>query len=199
MALLRGRIRPSEIEAETAAQIRQLQASGIQPTHVDTHKHAHLFPAVLEPVLRAAHHCGVRAIRNPFEPAWSLHATPGAPWKRRMQVKVLGVMRHTFRRLVRKHRFVTTNGSIGVLATGTLDKATLQALLKAMPKGTWELCCHPGYNDEDLCRVRTRLLESRNIERDALLATNFAGIELISFKALHRTAPANVQSTEHGK
>src|ERR1035437_9569410 len=50
--LLTGRIRSSEIEAETAAQIALLQSRGVVLTHIDTHKHVHIFPAVLRPVLR---------------------------------------------------------------------------------------------------------------------------------------------------
>jgi len=62
-----GRLAADEIEAEATAQIRKLQASGIPVTHLDSHKHTHLFPRVLRPLLRAAQRCGVRAIRNPFE------------------------------------------------------------------------------------------------------------------------------------
>ena len=65
---LSGRLKPQQVEAETGAQIRKLQAAGIDVSHVDTHKHVHLFPAVLQPVLRAARACGPRAIRNPFGP-----------------------------------------------------------------------------------------------------------------------------------
>ena len=81
---------------------------------------------------------------------------------------------------------MTTDGAIGILATGTLDAATITSLLLNMPEGTWELVTHPGYNDTDLAQVRTRLRASREIERQALLALeNFPGIERISFVDLH--------------
>ncbi len=73
--LFTGRIRSAEIEAETRAQIEFLQEKGLRLTHVDTHKHTHMFPAVLRAVLHAARACGIRAVRNPFEPAWALRAT----------------------------------------------------------------------------------------------------------------------------
>ncbi len=48
---------------------------------------------------------------------------------------------------------------------------TLAQILAALPPtGTYELCCHPGYNDPDLDRITTRLRTHRNIEREALLA-----------------------------
>jgi chitin disaccharide deacetylase len=169
--LMRGRIPEEEIEAEAVAQIRRIQATGVRVTHLDTHKHTHMFVRVLRPLLRAARTCGIMAIRNPFEPDWALAATHGAPSSRRLQVKLLRARRRAFLRLVSESGLATTDGAVGVLATGTLDEKTLQRLLTAMPDGTWELVCHPGYTDAMLDGVRTRLRESRAIEHAALLGT----------------------------
>ncbi len=62
----RGQLDPKQIESEVTAQIRKLQDAGVAVSHVDTHKHTHLFPQILRPILRAAKSCGVKAIRNPF-------------------------------------------------------------------------------------------------------------------------------------
>jgi hypothetical protein len=44
---------------------------------------------------------------------------------------------------------------------------------------------HPGYNDGDLAQAHTRLLASRETERQALRALEqFSDIELVSFAAL---------------
>ena len=131
-----------EIEAEASAQISLLQSRGVHLTHVDTHKHVHMFPAVLRPVLRAARAAGIRTVRNPFEPAWSLHATPHAPRLRRVQVSLLRRLEPAFHRIVAEEGFTTTDGAIGVLATGSLDAATVNSLLQQLPPGTWELVTH---------------------------------------------------------
>lgn len=169
--LLRGTIPEAEIEQEAVAQIRSIQAVGVHVTHLDTHKHTHMFARVLRPLLRAALQCGVGAIRNPFEPDWALRATRDAPAVRRIQVRLLRTQKREFLRLVERAGLATTDGAIGVLATGTLNAQTLESLLAAMPDGTWELVCHPGYFDEDLSNVRTRLRESRAVEHAALLET----------------------------
>uniref|UniRef100_E6PZ59 YdjC-like protein n=1 Tax=mine drainage metagenome TaxID=410659 RepID=E6PZ59_9ZZZZ len=180
--------RDEAIEAEAFAQIRGLQSSGLRLTHIDTHKHTHMFPAVLRPVLRAARRAGVRRVRNPFEPEWSARATPGAAWLRRAQVRVLRQFRAAFYRIVAEEGFVTTAGSIGVLATGTLDRSTVAALLGALPNDVWELVTHPGYHDSALAEVRTRLLASREVEIDALgLVATLSSIERIRFDALINT------------
>ena len=171
-----------EIEAEAAAQIALLQNRGIHLTHIDTHKHVHMFPAVLRPVLRAARAAGIRTVRNPFEPAWSLHATQGAPRLRRVQVSLLRRLQSSFHRIVAEEGFTTTAGAIGVLATGSLNAATIASLLRQLPRGTWELVTHPGYNDADLAHVHTRLRASRDTERLALeQLRQFPEIELVSF------------------
>ena len=183
--LYTGRIRSSEIESEARAQIEYLQYQGIRLTHIDTHKHTHVFRAVLRPVLRAARACGISAVRNPFEPAWSVRATHGAPWRRLAQVTAMRWLEPVSRRIMAENGFVTTRGTIAVAGTGTLDAAALRSLLRDLPDGTWELVTHPGYNDADLDRVRTRLRASRDVERAALLGLKeLPAIELGSFAGL---------------
>ncbi|MGO8759082.1 MAG: ChbG/HpnK family deacetylase [Terracidiphilus sp.] len=185
LRLLTRRIRGAEIEAEIAAQIDLLQNTGIRLTHVDTHKHLHIFPSVLRPLLRAARARGISAIRNPFEPAWALRAAHGAPWLRLAQTAAARWLEPVSRRILAEHSFTTTDGTIAVAGTGVLDAAMLHSLLRQMPAGTWELVTHPGYNDAELARVRTRLRESRDVERSALLTLkDFPGANPISFADL---------------
>jgi predicted glycoside hydrolase/deacetylase ChbG (UPF0249 family) len=193
--LFMGRIRPEELEAEATAQIRRVQDAGLPVSHIDTHKHTHVFPRVLRPLLRAARACGVRAIRNPFEPDWALRVTPAAGRLRRIAVVALDSQRRTFLRLVQEAGLETTSGTIGVLATGTLDAAaTLKHLLAAFPadEATWELVCHPGYPDEHLDRVRTRLRASRGLEHSALLELiPRSGVLLGSWRDLQPNPPGS--------
>jgi chitin disaccharide deacetylase len=179
---LAGSIPSSEIEAEAEAQIARLQSRGLRLTHIDTHKHTHMFPSVLRPVLRAARAAGISAIRNPFEPVWASRATQNAPLVRRAEVALLRRLRPAFQRIATEEGFATTDGALGVLATGTLDATTVNSLLKQMPSGTWELVTHPGYNDQELAQVHTRLRQSRETERTVLDAVRLSpDLELISF------------------
>jgi predicted glycoside hydrolase/deacetylase ChbG (UPF0249 family) len=186
--LFTGRIRPAEIEAEAAAQIALLQSSGLRLTHFDTHKHTHMFPPVLRPVLRAARAAGIGAVRNPFEPEWAVRATPRASVVRAGEVFALRRLGPFLRRLIAEENFATTDGTIAVVGTGTLDADAVRSLLREVPEGTWELVTHPGYNDADLARIRTRLRASREAERQALAAVrDFPAIDLISYAEVHST------------
>lgn len=180
-----GRIRAEEIEAEAKAQIQSLQGRGVLVTHVDTHKHTHMFPRVLRPVSRAARACGVRFLRNPFEPMWAVRATAGTGLARAAQVTILRCFAPAWQRIVSEEGFATTEGTLGVTSTGALDAATLRLLLNRVPAGTWELVTHPGYDDADLARVPTRLRSSRDIERKTLpVLRKFPGLDLTRFSDL---------------
>jgi predicted glycoside hydrolase/deacetylase ChbG (UPF0249 family) len=183
--LFTGRIRAEEIEAEATAQIQYLQSRGLQVTHVDTHRHTHMFPCVLRPLLRGARACGIHTVRNPFEPIWAIRATASTGFVRAAQVSILRGLESTWHRIVAEEGFVTTGGTLGVSGTGALDTMTLHRLLDRVPAGTWELVTHPGYNDADLARVRTRLRASRDIERESLpVLREFPALRLIPFSEL---------------
>ncbi len=193
-AAARNRISPEEIQQEVEAQICKLQANGLDVTHVDSHKHTHMFPHVLRPILRAAKACGVRAVRNPFEPwrCWPRSAVLGSTsmWLRSFGVSCFSIFSTAFCRAVQSEGISTTDGTIGIVATGKLDTSLLLATLQALPEGTWELVCHPGYSDEDLTNAGTRLTKSREIELQALTSPEVRslvarlGIELISYADL---------------
>jgi chitin disaccharide deacetylase len=170
IAVLLGKVSEDEIAIEALAQIQQLQRSGIDVTHIDTHKHTHILPAVARPLLYVCERTGVGAIRNPFEEPWSL-ALGASDTLRRFQVRLVHPLRKRFEALpqIRNHSILTTSGTIGISATGRLDRPMLDAILATMPEGLWELVCHPGYNDRDLDAVTTRLRVTREIERTALL------------------------------
>ena len=73
-AQLLGGFDREQLVEEITAQIRKIQSAGIEVTHLDSHKHAHIFPEILTAMLRAARICGVRAIRSPFVPMKAIMA-----------------------------------------------------------------------------------------------------------------------------
>jgi len=186
-----GRIHADDIEAEATAQIRKLQAVGIAVSHLDTHKHTHIFPQVLRPLLRAAQACGVTAVRNPFGPLHlSVLAKRPSLWKQHTKVTFLSPLGKTFRRLVTEAGLLAPDGTIGIVATGALDDRLLENIVDSLPEGTWELVCHPGYNDAELGTIRTRLRESRAVELRLLTLPETRellarkGVQLISYRDL---------------
>jgi hopanoid biosynthesis associated protein HpnK len=193
---LTGQLDASEIVAETTAQVRKVRAAGLYVSHLDTHKHAHIFPKVLRPLLRAAAECGVRAIRNPFGPLFPLPLSEllqrPTLWTRWAEMRVLGTFAGQFQKTVQREGFVTPDGTLGIEVTGSLNETLFTAIATNIPEGTWEFVCHPGYNDSDLRSAKTRLRESREMELSVLTSPRAReiltsqGVELSSYRDLVR-------------
>lgn len=188
---IRGRINPEQVEREAVAQISKLQAARIPVSHIDTHKHLHILPQILRPLLRAAKACGIAAIRNPFgRVAFSLIAGRPKLWKRWGQLTMLNSLAGRFSRAVEAEGMITPDGSLGIAAAGELDERLFPLVLENVPEGTWEFITHPGYNDADLDRIRTRLRHSRETELRLLTSAETReslaryGVELISYRNL---------------
>ena len=207
---LRGRLHEDEIEREATVQIRKIQATGLAVTHIDTHKHTHMFPAVLRPLLRAAKRCGVRAIRNPFAPvrplAYASVLRRPRLWTRYSEIRALRRYSAAFHSAVSEARLSTTDGTFGILSTGALNQRLFAAIMGCIPDGTWEFVCHPGYNDEELGAISTRLRRSRDVEREVLTSPAARDllrkleIELISYAELgENESRARVPQSNHGK
>jgi predicted glycoside hydrolase/deacetylase ChbG (UPF0249 family) len=189
-----GKIDSGEIEREARAQFKKLEASGVKVSHFDTHKHTHIFPAVYQPLIRAAKACGIKAVRNPFAPvrplAFAHLVRRPKLWKRYSQVRVLRRFEEGFRQAVAEAGMKTPDGSFGIVSTGHLDEKLFAAVMGCLPEGTWEFVCHPGYNDSDLEGVQTRLRASRDVERNVLTSAAARqivaeqGVELISYHQL---------------
>ena len=185
-ALARREIRPYE---EISAQVRHILNAGIRPTHLDTHKHTHLAPPVLDAVARVSEEFGIRWVRRPFD--FPLNALRGTvPRLKRMTSAALGLLRRHFHRVLERHGCRTTDHFAGFQITGRFRTAELVELLACLPDGSTELMCHPGYCGETLRGARTRLKESREQELQALTApeTRAAlarhGVELVGYAGL---------------
>lgn len=153
------------IYEELVAQVRKVQSAGIRPTHLDTHKHTHLLPPVLNAVARISSEFQIPWVRRPFD--LPLHAG-GIPWKRRLVSKTLGFARARFHRVLSRSGCRTTDYFAGFQMTGHYDAPELARLIRQLPEGVTEFMCHPGFCTQELQATRTRLKESRRRELDAL-------------------------------
>lgn len=161
-ALALKRIR---IYDELAAQVRRILDAGLPLTHVDTHKHTHLLPPVLDAVARLSEEFRIPWVRRPFD----FPLQPGGiGWKRRAVNDAFGAVRPRLERVLRAHACRFTDHFAGFQLTGNYDAATLAGLIRSLPEGSTEFMCHPGRCGNELRAARTRLKESRERELRAL-------------------------------
>jgi len=188
---------PGEVEREWDAQVRKVRESGIEPTHLDGHKHVQMLPGLFEIALKLAKRYGIPAIRVSHEESRLRAALSSGGAQRTSVVLKQGVQARGLKLLARDARemadhagLVTTDYFCGIAQTGVLTLKGVQRLLENLPEGTTELMCHPGYADEELRRTGTRLQESRQTELQILTDTRIRklvasrGIRLISYKLM---------------
>jgi len=190
-----------EVEREWSAQIAKIKTAGISPTHLDGHKHVHMLPGLFELALRLARKHGVGAIRIAHEESRLRSVLSSGGAQRTKVVLKQGVQARGLKFLARDARdsaeragIATSDYFCGIAQTGLMTEGGVRRLLEALPDGTTEFMCHPGYLDDDLRQSPTRLQQSREQELEILthpeirklVATK--GIRLINYGFLAQAA-----------
>ncbi len=173
--LCSGGIRPADVERELRSQIEKVLAAGVPATHVDAHKHVHLWPSVFAVVIRLAREYRIpgvrRAVERPAGVMGLLRRNAGSRSALGKQCVAAWMMRAIAcgsRRAVRRAGLKAPDCFFGITQTGFLDTVALREILCRLPDGVSEIMCHPGYVDEALRRTPTRLLAQREREAAAL-------------------------------
>ncbi len=150
--------RPAEVLAEARAQLQRFrELVGRNPTHFDTHHHAHRLPEIFEAVVTLAWETGL-PVRN------------AAPW--------MGAR-------LRREGIPTTDAFVESFfdANATLE-SLLQALSEVQP-GTTEIMCHPGVVDDEL-RAGSSYAEARGRELQVLMNTEVrANLQSLGIRLVH--------------
>jgi chitin disaccharide deacetylase len=186
-----------EVEDEWSAQIEKIREAGIEPTHLDGHKHVHMLPGFFGIAVRLAKRNNIGAIRVSHE-ASSLRAALAADdelfdatvFKQGVQARGLKLLARDAREQAQHLGIGTADYFCGIAQTGEMTKEGVIKLLGNLPDGTTEFMCHPGYVDEALQKSPTRLQESRATELAILTDPDVRnlvasqGIRLIDYSLL---------------
>lgn len=169
MRNLSGRLERSEVENELRAQIERMLAAGIRPTHIDTHKHSHAIPIVLDAIIDVARDYGipaVRKLRQPFDVGTGMPSIKVLT--QALGAAAVGALCRLQERRLESSGLTLTSAFYGISRTGFWDREWLLDVIANLPEGTSELMCHPGYDDSDLRSSQTRLTSSRQAELEIL-------------------------------
>ena len=183
-ALARGKIRPYD---ELRAQVERILDAQIRPIHLDTHKHTHLLPPVLEAVARISAEYKIPWVRKPFD----LPSDDEGTLQRRLVGKFLEFFRRSrFDTVLKRYQCRTTDHFSGFSLTGYLTADRLIKLIARLPEGSTELMVHPGFLGAELAGSRTRLKRSRLLELEAITepavreALSLHGVTLAGYRDL---------------
>ncbi len=151
---------------ELTAQIQWLLDKGINPTHLDSHKHIHAFPMIYPIIVTLAKRFSVSAIRWPFEPANLCGPDrPRPPEGGKTRAYIVRTMAKINRR--QNCEFIKNDTFIGLAHTGKIDTDFWRSVAENKLAGVTELMTHPAF-EEGLDPDRSRLIHQRKLELDAL-------------------------------
>lgn len=155
----------NEVENEIETQITKALSSGLNITHINGHNHAHIFPNVIDIVIKLAKKYRIGCIRLPDEKITGKSRESSnemgksnipAMFSKHAKIKIL------------KSGLKTTNSFYGILNMGNMDFDKLHMMLKSMHDGTAELMVHPAY----IGKRGDAFHQSRQRENEIKLLTN---------------------------
>lgn len=149
-------MRRLNVYAELRAQIEKIFSAGLRPSHLDSHKHAHMLPLIFRVVVRLAREFAITYVRLPLDETVRFAQLPCSAANR------------FYRRVAGEYQIEMTDHFLGFRLTGTLTEDTFAAALCSLREGTTEFMCHPGFMGPELRQARTRLKQSRLHELEAL-------------------------------
>ncbi|MGE0883150.1 MAG: carbohydrate deacetylase [Blastocatellales bacterium] len=188
---LTGNLKISQIELELRAQIERVLNAGLRLTHIDSHKHSHALPPVCETITRVIGDYGIKAVRLPRE-RWRFPGLDSTAKQITQSLAAFGLAQlcRVGESALRKSGVKTPDSFLGVSQTGFWTKRWLLELIESLPAGVSELMSHPGYDDQELGRIKTRLRASRQSEFQLLIdgkviaAIRQSNVKLITYAQL---------------
>jgi predicted glycoside hydrolase/deacetylase ChbG (UPF0249 family) len=185
-ALIAGRIRVAEVEREWEAQVARAAGAGLAVTHLDSHQHLHLHPALFPVAVRLAKRFRVPFVRAPRadDPA-----SASAPAAGRLRARLLALLGARGRKALAEAGLSEPPRVLGLAEAGRMTQGRLERVLAGLPDGDYEAVVHPGDEDE-ATRARYAWGYAWREEADALesVAPGLAarGITAVDFAALAR-------------
>jgi hopanoid biosynthesis associated protein HpnK len=135
---LSGHLRVEEAMAEWRAQIERPLQVGLALNHLDTHKHVHMFPPLLEAVVRLAQEYQVNNIRLPLE-AWNIDSLRRGP-----QGLILWSLALRARTSLRAAGLHFADHFMGISLSGAMVGERLRRAVATARPGVTEIMVHPA-------------------------------------------------------
>ena len=180
-------------ETELRGQIDRVLETGLRPTHLDTHMHAHIHPQVLRIVAALAREYGILYVRAPFEPLWpALRCSRQRLPRTLARWTVFGSFGARIRRELRRLGLRTADRSVGVLDPGHVTESFLTGYLPLLPDGLTEIFLHPAVETTEAID-RTQRDYENTAELAALCSPrvreliHHLGIRLTNFREVSET------------
>lgn len=173
-----------KIKEEFRSQIEFLLSRNVRLSHINSHKHIHIYPQLWQIVIDLAGEYKIPFVRYPLEKMQRLYKSVLKRRKGRKKTARDFVFFSAFFLFFFMHyqsvKLSISSGELcchipdffyGLYDTGFLDEDTMADMAGAIRPGINEFMCHPGYIDNELLNLPTRLIYSREKEVDLLCSS----------------------------
>ena len=128
------------------SQIEKFLASGLIPTHVDSHQHMHVLPGLIDVALDLCARYMIPAMRIPSIPV-DLRQTTLKNLGEQIGRTGLHVLAERARKKAKAFQLVVPDAFGGIVAGRAVDKKTIRQILLSHYQGVTEIMVHPGLDD----------------------------------------------------
>lgn len=203
--LWRFQVSATQIKAEFRAQIRWLKERGVQPVHADSHLHVHIYPAALQPFIRALRSEGIQRIRAPRCTVWPAQGPAGGPHEGAIARRLLVEGYRTALQKIALRSFQMPHSRVSFCADDRRDYASIGrswiTALDHLPAETFELACHPGFFERGFSEsdriAAQRQEEAKWLVSDELRAAVARNcVQLIRYADVSRNTAPQIETAE---
>jgi chitin disaccharide deacetylase len=137
-----------QIERELRAQMDKFLATGLRPSHINTHMHLHAHPVVFPIVAKLGREHGIRFLRVPRENLSALFLDRRFLRQKLARLLFFWWLTLGLRRKIARAGYRSPDTIRGLLQTGHLDEEYLTRVLCHLEEGVTEIYFHPGRDND---------------------------------------------------
>lgn len=136
-----------QLEKEIRAQFNKFKTAGLICSHVDSHQHMHINPAILDILLKIAQEFGISAIRIPEDDlSLALSYDKSCYLRKKTHDFLFSPLTRKSKQKAHALGFRYTNKVYGLFQTGDMNPGYVKYLIQHLPDGISEIYFHPDFD-----------------------------------------------------
>ena len=169
--IVSGRFDRTALKKELFGQVGLIRDYGINPTHLDSHQHLHLLPAIRNIAYEIAEKFNIKWVRLPSSNPTGL------------QEIGVNLLSRALKSGAKRQKLCFADCFLGFQERGRMDEKRLSLILQRLKPGLTELMVHPGYDAsgkynwdyrwEDEIKALTSEKVKKIIKEQGITLTNF--------------------------
>lgn len=171
-----GKIKLAEVQRELTAQVDKVMATGVSPSHIDSHQHLHTLPGIIDIALELAKGAHISAVRIPQTPLFTGFTGNPVQLGGRLGLYTMATLA---RRKAKAQGFRCPEHFAGIVAGEAVSTKHLLDIIQGLKPGTTEIMVHPGTDNKIL---QGACQWNHDFEAELAALTNLQILELLAQK-----------------